>query len=594
MINVLHTRTACLRPCLDGAPSSAVHGAANAHATGIPSALVAMALTAALFALVLGILRPGYWINDDLKIAWLLAGYPGGGGASPFPVYSNALVGLALLPLFELVGSPNWFSILLELINALSTATLFYIGLSGIRRHPHRLMACAMLVLAVGLLILEVTYTVTAFLASFSGICLVWASLQHPEPSRNEALVGSGLIVLGSLIRLEMLPIAAAVAVPGFLLEGARRTRFLVWLACGGLAVLGTYGFSRLYVRANPEWNAFYAYSRVRGSIHDSHRLFNVHAQIRRVGWTPNDQELFARWFFPDPALYSYDHLRYLEQNVSPYSRDLVATVGAWLKDFVGGRNTPYVVSVFGTFLLALALGLSARTHLALVAALLAAFGVNAGFAFWHKDPDYVQACTLAACLMMCGFFVGRQLEQHPGPLGPGRRPLRIRGFVGLVGTAVATGGAAMMIASVLSVSQTNAAQAQDYARIRSDFQAMVRHGILAETALIISPAHGLPYEWSNPFELDRPLPAYLDTGWITFSPSYLRSLMAFDVGSSPEALLDSDKALLMTQKDLVPFLSRYYAEHYDLSVEFDVVYHMPNPHHWPDYDNIFIYRLRR
>ncbi len=155
-------------------------------------------------------------------------------------------------------------------------------------------------------------------------------------------------------------------------------------------------------------------------------------------------------------------------------------------------------------------------------------------------------------------------------------------------------GGAVLLIGSVFGVSQANALQAQDYARIRSDLQAMVRDGILPERALIISPAHGLPYEWSNPFELDRPSPAYLDTGWITFSPSYLKTLTAFDVGSSPESLLDSDRAFLMTQKDLVPFLSRYYAEHYNLTVEFDVVYQMPNPHNWLDYDDIFIYRLRQ
>ncbi len=159
---------------------------------------MAAALTAGLFAVVLWVLHPGYWINDDLKIAWLLAGYPGGGGASPFSVYSNTLVGLVLLPLFRLAGSRNWFSILLALTNALSTATLLYIGLSRIRRYLVRLTVCGMLVLAVGLLILEISYTVTAFLASFAGIFLVWASAQRPDLNRNEALVGCSLIVLGS------------------------------------------------------------------------------------------------------------------------------------------------------------------------------------------------------------------------------------------------------------------------------------------------------------------------------------------------------------------------------------------------------------
>ena len=153
--------------------------------------------------------------------------------------------------------------------------------------------------------------------------------------------------------------------------------------------------------------------------------------------------------------------------------------------------------------------------------------------------------------------------------------------------------GAVLLFTTLLSTSRTNALHREEYSTIRRDLAALQQDGRLPQGALIVSPAHGLPYEWSNPFELDRPVPAYLDTGWITFSPSYMATLAAFNVTSLPDALYSRNDILLMTQEDFTPFLSRYYAEHLDLSVEYEALYQMPNPHGWAGYDDIILYRVR-
>ena len=377
--------------------------------------LVSAAFTIGLFAVILLLLRPGYWINDDLKIAWLLGGYPGDAGPSPFPVHSNVLVGLLLIPFFVIAGTWNWFSIFLTLTNALSIFGLLYVSTCMTRLRLPRLLGWFTVVLASALLILEISYTVSAFLASLAGICLVWTSAQHDAPSHREAMAGIALVVLGSLIRLQMLAVAVVIAVPPLILAGTRTRRFAVLLTAAGLCALGAYGLGRLYVRTRPDWNAFFAYTQVRQTIHDSHRLFNVHGQIRRVGWTPNDQELFARWFFPDADLYSYDHLQYLEQHVSPYSQDLGTTLTAWLPGIMGGRNTPYVALIIGAVIFSGGAGLKVRKYLALVVALLMVLALNAGFAIAYKNPDYVQAASLAGCLIVSALVLCAEFDRRLG-----------------------------------------------------------------------------------------------------------------------------------------------------------------------------------
>jgi hypothetical protein len=107
-----------------------------------------------------------------------------------------------------------------------------------------------------------------------------------------------------------------------------------------------------------------------------------------------------------------------------------------------------------------------------------------------------------------------------------------------------------------------------------------------------VSPAHGLPYEWSYPFTLDRPSPAYLDTGWLTFSPTYYKILAHFGIASLPLALLQRDDIYLMAEESLTVFIARYYREHFSLDVDFREIYAMPNPRHRPGYDDIRIYSL--
>ena len=291
-------------------------------------------------------------------------------------------------------------------------------------------------------------------------------------------------------------------------------------------------------MRTHPNWNAFAAYTDVRGSLHDSHRLSNVHSQIRRIGWTPNDQELFARWFYPDALQYSYDHLAFLRDNVAPFSQNPVATLAASFPAFATDRNLPYLLLSVGIVLLGIRLDTEMRWLLALGSPLLIAVVVNAVLTVVYKDPSYVQSCTLAAGVLLTAPRVASKSERRLQPGKPGRPGTIARYLVAGAGWACVVAGAGMLGHVVLSTSSANGLRRTEYANIREGLLNLERDGVIPAHALVISPAHGLPYDWSNPFSLDRPEPAYLDTGWITFSPSYLAALEAFGIQSLPDALL--------------------------------------------------------
>ena len=171
---------------------------------------------------------------------------------------------------------------------------------------------------------LRITFTSTAGLACSAGLIAILAGATKAKEEKTAMAIGIGLTVMGSLIRIEMLAIAAPLA----LVYAGTLHRTVLWrpavmaLACAGLLVFLGYAFDRLYVRAHPDWNAFYAYNKAAQAIQDSHRLENMHTEIRRIGWSKNDQEVFARYFYPDPDTYSLERLQYLVDQVPGFSQN--------------------------------------------------------------------------------------------------------------------------------------------------------------------------------------------------------------------------------------------------------------------------------
>src|ERR1700690_224332 len=149
--------------------------------------------TLAFFTIFLFLFHPGYGINDDLKIIWLVVGYPGGNPV-PFLVYSNVLLGLILTPLYALHTIINWEILGFVATNFLSVWVFLYIVLSHSSQTRQKIFGIMVILACDAYFILNITFTTIAAFTCLSGICLILAS------ARSSTTLQKRYIALGTLL----------------------------------------------------------------------------------------------------------------------------------------------------------------------------------------------------------------------------------------------------------------------------------------------------------------------------------------------------------------------------------------------------------
>ncbi len=362
------------------------------------SAVQSLLITLGFYVVFYGLLHPGYAILDDLKIISIAVGYPGVQPA-PFLIFSNVLLGLVLAPLYTLGTALNWEIILFSIISLLSLWVLLYLLLSSAAARTHKAFGALLLLACASYYALNITLSTAAALASFAGLSAVLTGAMVSTRRRTGlALAGIVLILCGSLVRIQMLyltlPLVLA-SVP-FLYRLVRLRTLSLVLASATALVFGGYAFDQLYVRAHPDWNTYYFYNKIAQMVQDSHRLENLHLEIRRIGWSANDQELFARSFFPDAGLYSVDRLRYLADHVSGIGQNPLYSAQSLVTRVASVWTAPFLLVCLATWLWAFAAGASAGTKAAIPFILFVSLGEGFGLIWIYKDPEYVLLASLA------------------------------------------------------------------------------------------------------------------------------------------------------------------------------------------------------
>jgi hypothetical protein len=292
----------------------------------------------ALLAIALVALGISYETNDDVSMSMIVAGK----GFCPAPdehlIFTNILIGRALKQLYLAWPRLPWYGCYLLLVHFLAQATLLYCVLTADRQRPDsspgdvadtrrslrfRLALSLVYFVVMELVLLNnLQFTSTAFLAAQAGIFLLWSVGRRQASGPAAALVplgaAAGLIVIAGLIRFESLCMAALVAAP-LAIELAWHTsprRLMLPAAAATLAaiaVLAACLYNRAAYQSDPAWSRFYAYNQLRCKFNDyqwtSHTPQTAHV-FSAVGWSKNDHDIMARWFFDDPVLYSEDNLR--------------------------------------------------------------------------------------------------------------------------------------------------------------------------------------------------------------------------------------------------------------------------------------------
>ena len=550
--------------------------------------------TTAFYLVYLIILRPGYYIIDDPKMIQIVSGYPAAPPA-PFMVFSNVLLGLGLQFLYKTFSGPNWEILLFVAVNFLSIWGINYTLLSSRTTTAYQKLAGILAATGCSAYFqLQLTFTFTAAFTIIAGTCLIW-SAAHPSSSHRKLILfwGIALIVAGSIIRIDalaiILPLFAAMVALN--LPSLVKNRYITsgLLITGGLIAACTI-FEQAYLHLSPGWNSFYTYTAARSSLHDTHRLQNLHGQIKAIGWSKNDQELFARWFYFDKQTYSLKNLEYLTKHTSATSHFGRALVNTFLEHVLSWLMLPYILITTALGLFVISTTSSIKTLLTLIIMMSIALMENLYLAWAMKDPDRVLLSSLAGVAIF-----GIVLVDWPQKLiALDFHKVSIRSVCLYIAVVCASTSIGMFAYQSGNATNRHIEEQQGYKQILMDLNELQATGKLASNAVMISTSHGLPLEWADPFALDFPAIPYLDTGWITFSPVYEQTLEKYDIKSLPDALYQRNNLYIFTDSNFTGFLHQYYQEHENINVIFHPIYAIANVYRFPGYENIQLYKITK
>jgi len=295
----------------------------------------------ALLAISVVVLQPSYDTNDDVFMTMIAAGRGFCGAPDEHLVFTNIIIGRGLKQLYTLWPDVPWYGSYLLAVHYVAQVAICYCVLATrqhravasvppdrtlSRRHSfrRRLGLYATYFVIVELVFLNnLQFTTTAFLAAQAGLFLLWLvarlrAQQQPAAEVVSLCAAVALIVVAGMIRLEGVLMALVVAAP-LAIYLARHVSLRAWFPSArgavfaAMLVAATVAYNRLEYEQDPRWSGFYAYNQLRCKFND-YRWTSYTPQsadaFSAVGWTQNDHEMIANWFFDDPELYSEAKLR--------------------------------------------------------------------------------------------------------------------------------------------------------------------------------------------------------------------------------------------------------------------------------------------
>jgi hypothetical protein len=578
------------------------------------AAAISFLLTSVLFALIITTLRPGYGTNDDIQIIATASGYMGG---KPFPflIFSNVLLGFVLNFLYGLNFKINWEIWLFVVMHFCSVWGLISLVLWHPLKTSTKVFGAIIIILSSIYFVLNLTFTSVAAIASISGFCLLLTATQLSRMlKQNRFLFGVILILTGSLIRPQSTALAVLILIPGAFIcyRFFPIKNLIVALAVSSTLVVGCYVFNLLYLHQFPDWYFFNSYTTFRQMLHDTPRLVNASESIGAIHWTANDLNMFARWFFPDPNVYSLQHLRYLVEHVSDKRPTFLRRLFLLPSSFLDEPVLPYTLLLLLSWVGMLFHGFTPKKVLISSGLfLLVSLVVNIYLLWTWKMADYVLLASLESSLIFT-LFIGywsavnvaefiplpstnsRTIQKpevsHPSICPPSKISSRLGFSASILLLLIVIN---VVVQQSIETTNTNITREVIYHRILSNIQ-LLHLEDTGQKALIISPAFGIPWEWSNPLFVDFPAaPHYMVMDWDTFSPAYYSMLREYQVESLPAGLYEGKNIYLMTDETTMNGIIKFIKNHEGVDVEARLIY-APNYDTGTIYDESQLYKLEK
>jgi hypothetical protein len=263
-------------------------------------ALFAFISAIAIIAPLCLVLDPLWETNDDIAMSMVAHGYGLAAYGSPHLIFSNVLWGYCVRALPDINGMPGYSLGTLAVLLVVGTATLYFLLRLGV--------GYLVGVLTIALLLARPTlfpqFTINAGLLGVAAVIgwQVHARLDSP----GSFFVPYLLAFFAFLIRSQELFLVLGVALP-FLpwraLQERRQAQIAFLLL--GLAIVSSAAFDRWAYRGS-EWQRFQELNAARAPYTD----FGAGAHLKqrpeimaRHGYSQNDIDLVADWFFVDPKI---------------------------------------------------------------------------------------------------------------------------------------------------------------------------------------------------------------------------------------------------------------------------------------------------
>ena len=573
--------------------------ACEAGALRSPWAFASLAALA-LLAVVVVVLRIGYETNDDVFLTMIVTGK----GFCPHPdehlIFSNILLGHALKWLYETRPNFPWYGSYLLLTHYFAQVAILYAALTINRdatpdiakRSPgdsarlsfRRRLAAYLICFAMAEMVLlnSLQFTSTAFLAAQAGFfLLLLGATRLANPLQGSAVAPLAaaivLIVLAGLIRLESLAMAALMAAPLFaylVLSKARRALLLPATAAGvaGLLVLAAAKYNAACYDADPQWRHFYAFNQLRFKFNDygwTAYTPETAPIISAVGWSKNDHDILARYYFDDAELYSEARLR------------AVLDAYPW-------KMTRLTPGYFAEFVRKVVRDRAAWSVMLVLPFLFAGLGNN------PSARRTILACTGSALLLIALVTVNNKVPPmrvyfpllafplfatllFPAPLAAlAPRHLPVRGLRERIRSWSMQPRWTRAVVTMLVIGAVMGAHRQCRRTVKNLNGRATLQRFLAE-------AHAQPqklyvcWEAAFPFELVSPLDnlaswsniATYNLAWMQRTPWLDEMKHRFHISNLAVALYERDDIVLVATKTHKALFTQFVKEHFDADVEF-------------------------
>ncbi|MBR2992190.1 MAG: hypothetical protein IKF31_02690 [Clostridiales bacterium] len=269
----------------------------------------ALALVTAL------LLHPIYETNDDPAMEALLFGLPGESGTS-YLVFLNRILGIILLALVTVIPQINWYFVMHY---AVCLTSMFVLSRTLISKFGKNGIFLSAIVTAASVETLySVQFTKTGAIAAVAGMIGLMYALREERKNKVFAGLCIGLIIMGSMYRLEALLMVGPFLFVVFLFElidviKNQKAKTRVFIAVPAITlclVLAFYLAGNLINKNTPGSDEFVRYNTYRA------RLTDYSYEVDSSDSSYSELLMAANWMHNDPEVFTPEKLEELSGKV--------------------------------------------------------------------------------------------------------------------------------------------------------------------------------------------------------------------------------------------------------------------------------------